>query len=44
MNVARLNMSHSDHRKAKKVIGWIKKLNEKVKNPVGILLDTESWK
>ena len=39
MNVARLNMSHSDHRKAKKVIGWIKKLNEKVKNPVGILLD-----
>tara|TARA_A100001388_G_scaffold92770_1_gene67211 strand:- start:633 stop:2039 length:1407 start_codon:yes stop_codon:yes gene_type:complete len=41
MNVARLNMSHSDHRKAKKVIGWIKKLNEKVKNPVGILLDTQ---
>ena len=34
-------MSHSDHRKAKKVIGWIKKLNEKVKNPVGILLDTQ---
>ena len=28
-------------RKAKKVIGWIKKLNEKVKNPVGILLDTQ---
>ena len=41
MNVARLNMSHSDHRKAKKVIGWIKNLNEKVKNPVGILLDTQ---
>ena len=41
MNVARLNMSHSDHRKAKKVIGWIKKLNERVKNPVGILLDTQ---
>ena len=41
MNVARLNMSHSDHKKAKKVIGWIKKLNEKVKNPVGILLDTQ---
>ena len=41
MNVARLNMSHSDHKNAKKVIDRIKKLNEEVKNPVGILLDTQ---
>ena len=41
MNVARLNMSHSDHKNAKKVIDRIKKLNQEVKNPVGILLDTQ---
>jgi pyruvate kinase len=41
MNVARLNMSHSDHKNAKKIIDRIKKLNEEVKNPVGILLDTQ---
>ena len=41
MNVARLNMSHSDHKNAKKVIDRIKKLNKQVKNPVGILLDTQ---
>ena len=41
MNVARLNMSHSDHKTAKKIIDRIKKLNTKVKNPVGILLDTQ---
>ena len=41
MNVARLNMSHSDHKNAKKIIERIKRLNTKVKNPVGILLDTQ---
>jgi len=41
MNVARLNMSHSNHQNAKKVIDRIKKLNLQVKNPVGILLDTQ---
>ena len=41
MNVARLNMSHSDHKNAKKVIDRIKKLNKEVLNPVGILLDTQ---
>ncbi len=41
MNVARLNMSHSDHRNAKKIIDRIKKLNQTVDNPVGILLDTQ---
>ena len=41
MNVARLNMSHSDHKNAKKIIDRIKKLNKEVMNPVGILLDTQ---
>ena len=41
MNVARLNRSHSSHRNAKKIIDRIKKLNKQVKNPVGILLDTQ---
>ena len=30
MNVARLNMSHSDHKNAKKIIDRIKKLNETI--------------
>ena len=41
MNVARLNMSHSDHKSAKKVIDRIKKLNQSIETPVGILLDTQ---
>ena len=41
MNVARLNMSHSDHKNAKKVIDHIKKLNQSIETPVGILLDTQ---
>ena len=41
MNVARLNMSHSDHKSAKRVIERIRKLNKQVKTPVGILLDTQ---
>ena len=41
MNVARLNMSHSDHKKAKRIIDRIKKLNLSIETPVGILLDTQ---
>ena len=41
MNIARLNMSHSDHKSAKKIIDRIKKINKKVSNPIGILLDTQ---
>ena len=41
MNVARLNMSHSDHKKAKRIIDRIKKLNRSIETPVGILLDTQ---
>lgn len=41
MNVARLNMSHSDHKSAKKIIDRIKKLNKEILNPVGILMDTQ---
>jgi pyruvate kinase len=41
MNVARLNMSHSSHSNAKKIIDRIRKLNTQIKNPVGILLDTQ---
>ena len=41
MNVARLNMSHSNHKNAKKIIDRIKKLNQSIGTPVGILLDTQ---
>lgn len=41
MNVARLNMSHSDHKSAKKIIDRIKKLNKSISTPVGILMDTQ---
>ena len=41
MNIARLNMSHSDHKSAKKIIDRINKINKKVSSPIGILLDTQ---
>ena len=41
MNIARLNMSHSDHKSAKKIIDRINKINKRVSNPIGILLDTQ---
>lgn len=41
MNVARINMSHSDHKSAKKIIDRIKKLNKQINTPVGILMDTQ---
>ena len=34
-------MSHCDHKTAKKIISRIKKLNEQIEHPVGILLDTQ---
>ncbi|MBL6815137.1 MAG: pyruvate kinase [Pseudomonadales bacterium] len=41
MNVVRINMSHSDHASAGKIINWIKTLNRQVDYPVPILLDTQ---
>ena len=41
MNIARLNMSHSDHKSAKRIVDRINKINKKVSNPIGILLDTQ---
>ena len=41
MSVVRLNMSHSDHATAKKLIGWIKTLNRQIEHPIPILLDTQ---
>jgi pyruvate kinase len=41
MNVARLNMSHSNHENSLKIINRIKRLNKQIRNPVGILLDTQ---
>ncbi len=41
MNVVRINMSHSDHRNALKIINWIKTLNRQIDYPVPILLDTQ---
>ena len=41
MNVVRINMSHSDHASAAKIINWIKTLNRQVDYPVPILLDTQ---
>jgi len=41
MNVVRINMSHSDHANAAKIISWIKTLNRQVDYPVPILLDTQ---
>ena len=41
MNVVRINMSHSDHAYAAKIINWIKTLNRQVDYPVPILLDTQ---
>ena len=41
MDVVRINMSHSDHTNAAKIINWIKTLNRQVDYPVPILLDTQ---
>lgn len=41
MDIVRLNMSHSDHRFAAKVIKAIKTLNKKIPYPIAILLDTQ---
>lgn len=41
MNIARLNMSHSNQKDHLEVIRHIKTLNKKLSMPVGILLDTQ---
>ena len=41
MNIVRINMSHSDHDSAAKIINWIKTLNRQVNYPVPVLLDTQ---
>lgn len=41
MNIVRLNMSHGDHDFHGKVIKAIKTLNQKVKYPIPVLLDTQ---
>jgi len=41
MNIARLNMSHGDHKFHGDVIKKIKNINRKLKHPIAILLDTQ---
>src|SRR5690606_33272756 len=41
MNIARLNMSHGDHRSHLMVIRRIKSLNKKLNHPVSILVDLQ---
>ncbi|MFU8816534.1 MAG: pyruvate kinase [Pseudomonadales bacterium] len=41
MNLVRINMSHSDHEAAARIVNWIKTLNRKVRYPVPVLLDTQ---
>ena len=44
MDIVRINMSHSDHESAAKIINWIKTLNRQVNYPVPVLLDTQGPK
>jgi pyruvate kinase len=41
MNIARLNMSHGDHKSHGNVIKRIKNINKNLKFPIAILLDTQ---
>ena len=41
MDVVRLNMSHGDHDSHSKIIKSIKTLNQKIKYPIPLLLDTQ---
>ena len=41
MNIARINMSHGDHKWNSMVIERIKKVNQKTKFPIAIMLDTQ---
>lgn len=41
MTVVRLNMSHSDHAYAGRIVNWVRTLNRKVPYPVPVLLDTQ---
>lgn len=40
MNVVRLNMTHSDHRAARRIIKAVKSLNRRLPYPIPILVDT----
>ncbi len=41
MNIARLNMSHGDHKYHQEVISRIKNLNKKLNHPIAILMDLQ---
>lgn len=41
MNIARLNMSHGDHKWHAQVIRYLKTLNNKIPTPIAIMLDTQ---
>lgn len=41
MDVARVNLSHSDHEFAEKVVSKIRKLNEELNTNIGIIFDTK---
>src|SRR3989338_6105293 len=41
MNIARINMSHGDHKWNSMVIERIKKVNQKIKFPIAIMIDTQ---
>jgi len=41
MDIVRLNMSHGDHESHAKVIKSIKTLNQKIKHPIPVLMDTQ---
>ncbi|MAJ87821.1 MAG: pyruvate kinase [Cellvibrionales bacterium TMED148] len=41
MNIARLNMSHGDHKSHALVIKYIRTLNKRLKYPIAIMLDTQ---
>lgn len=41
MGIARINMSHSSHDKAREIVGHIREIRERLKVHVGILMDTQ---
>ncbi len=41
MNLVRLNMSHADHAAAGQIVGWVKTLNRKLRDPISVILDTQ---
>ncbi len=41
MNIARINMSHSDHKQHSGIINRIKKVSQEAIFPIGIMVDTQ---